>query len=202
VQDQSPAALTGPEADVQTQEQWIACLENVVSNAEHRAVRNREARSAARVADVYASLPAITGKMELEYEGELKGADHVARELIRTAVGKVFHKYFDGADLQQVVQWFELGGDLKVPEGAAAAEALTQLKRIQGLMDQVGRLEVDGRSGPAGMAAAAEFILEGLWAHKRISRNEERGFHAGGKTSEPASSISVAQTPIQQLIFR
>ena len=156
----------------------IACLENVVSNAEHRAVRNHEARSSARVADVYASLPAITGKMELEYEGELKGAENIARELIRAAVGKVFTKHLGGANLQPVVQWFELGGDLKVPESAPAAEALTQLKRIQGLMDQVGRLEVDGRSGPAGMAAAAEFILEGLWAHKRISRNEERGFHA------------------------
>ena len=84
----------------------------------------------------------------------------------------------EGANLQAVVQWFELGGELKVPESAPAAEALTQLKRIQGLMEHIDRLGVDGRSGPAGMAAAAEFILEGLWAHKRISRNEERGFHA------------------------
>ena len=54
-------------------------------------------------------------------------------------------------------------------------------------MEHVESLGVDGRSGPAGMAAAAEFILEGLWAHKRISRNEERGFHAWSvpKTPEP-----------------
>jgi len=71
-----------------------------------------------------------------------------------------------------------LGGELKVPESAPAAEALAQLKKIQGLMDNIERMGADGRSGPAGMAAAAEFILEGLWAHKRISRNEERGFHA------------------------
>jgi magnesium chelatase subunit I len=76
------------------------------------------------------------------------------------------------------VQWFELGGELKVPESAPAADALVQLKKIQGLMEIVERVGVDGRSGPAGMAAAAEFILEGLLAHKRISRNEERGFHA------------------------
>jgi len=156
----------------------IACLESVVSNAEQRAVRNHESRSAARIADVYAALPAITGKMELEYEGELRGAENIARELIRGAVGKVFTQYLEGANLQPVVQWFELGGELKVPESAPAAEALTQLKRIQGLMEHIGRLDADGRSGPAGMAAAAEFILEGLWAHKRISRNEERGFHA------------------------
>ncbi len=164
----------------------IACLESVVSSAEQRAVRNREARATARIADVYAALPAITGKMELEYEGELRGAENIARELIRGAVGKVFTSHLEGANLQPVVQWFELGGELKVPESAPAAEALAQLKRIQGLMEHIDRLGADGRSGPAGMAAAAEFILEGLWAHKRISRNEERGFHAERpKTPEP-----------------
>jgi magnesium chelatase subunit I len=156
----------------------IACLESVVSSAEQRALRNHEARSSARVADIYESLPAITGKLELEYEGELKGAENIARELVRGAVGKVFTKHFEGVNLQPVVQWFELGGDLKVPESAPASETLPQLKRIQGLMEQIGRLDADGRSGPASMAAAAEFILEGLWAHKRISRNEERGFYA------------------------
>ncbi len=156
----------------------IACLESAISSAEQRAVRNKEARSSARIADVYAALPAITGKMELEYEGELRGAENIAREFIRGAVGKVFTKHFDGVNFQPVVQWFELGGELKVPESAPASEALSQLKRIQGLMEHVDRLGADGRSGPAGMAAAAEFVLEGLWAHKRISRNEERGFHA------------------------
>src|SRR5579864_7236095 len=156
----------------------IACLESAVSSAEQRAVRNREARASARIADVYAALPAITGKMELEYEGELRGAENIARELIRGAVGKVFTNRMEGANLQPVVQWFELGGELKVPESAPASEALSQLKKIQGLMDNIDRLGADGRSGPAGMAAAAEFVLEGLWAHKRISRNEERGFHA------------------------
>jgi magnesium chelatase subunit I len=164
----------------------IACLESAVSSAEQRAVRNHEPRAAVRIADVYAALPAITGKMELEYEGELRGAENIARELIRGAVGKVFSKHLEGANLQPVVQWFELGGDLKVPEDAPASDALAQLKRIQGLMENIDRLGADGRSGPAGMAAAAEFILEGLWAHKRISRNEERGFHADRpKAPEP-----------------
>ncbi len=164
----------------------IACLESVVSSAEQRAVRNHEARSSARIADVYAALPAITGKMELEYEGELRGAENIARELIRGAVGKVFTQRLEGVNLQPVVQWFELGGELKVPENAPAPESLAQLKKIQGLMEHIDRLGADGRSGPAGMAAAAEFILEGLWAHKRISRNEERGFHVDRpKVPEP-----------------
>ena len=45
-------------------------------------------RLRARVLDLYAALPSITGKLELEYEGELKGGDAVAREVIRTAVGE------------------------------------------------------------------------------------------------------------------
>ena len=54
-----------------------------------------------RVTDVYAALPSITGKFELEYEGELRGADTVARDLIRAAVGNVFAGYFDGADTRR-----------------------------------------------------------------------------------------------------
>ncbi|PYS05952.1 MAG: magnesium chelatase, partial [Acidobacteria bacterium] len=59
----------------------ISCLENVISNAERRAILAGEDHAVARVSDVYAALPAITGKIELEYEGELKGADTIARDL-------------------------------------------------------------------------------------------------------------------------
>ncbi|HEX9222648.1 MAG TPA: hypothetical protein VF860_04905 [Candidatus Acidoferrales bacterium] len=156
----------------------ISCLENVVSNAEQRAARNKEKAAVARVADVYAAIPAMTGKIELEYEGELKGAGTIARELIRAAVGKVFSKYVGEANLQPVVQWFEMGGELKLPEMASAEETFRQLERIQGLMEHIGRLGVNGNSNRALATSAAEFILEGLWAHRRISRNEERGFHA------------------------
>ncbi|MGH9676006.1 MAG: magnesium chelatase, partial [Candidatus Acidiferrum sp.] len=66
----------------------ISTLESVVSSAEQRAARTGETANVARVGDVYAALPAITGKLELEYEGELRGAENIARELIRAAVGK------------------------------------------------------------------------------------------------------------------
>ena len=163
----------------------IACLEAVVSSAEQRAARNREGRTAARIADVYAAAPAITGKLELEYEGELKGADSVAREIIRSAVGKVFSRHLGQANLQQVIQWFEMGGELKLPEGATAGEELTALKRIQGLIEHVEALGASDNDAPLA-AAAGEFILEGLWAQKRISRSEERGYFAERpKPTEP-----------------
>ena len=56
----------------------ISVTENVVSNAERRALENGEDVAVPRVLDIYAALPAITGKIELEYEGELKGGDAVA----------------------------------------------------------------------------------------------------------------------------
>jgi magnesium chelatase subunit I len=156
----------------------ISTLESLVSSAEQRAARTGEKSVVARVADVYAALPAITGKMELEYEGELKGADTIARELIRTAVGRVFSKTFAEANFQPVTQWFELGGELKLPDLATTNDRFQQLSKIQGLMDQIGKLGVHDRKDPGPAAAAAEMILEGLWAHRRIGRSEERGYYA------------------------
>ena len=74
-------------------------LENVISNAERRVLAAGETVAVPRVMDIYAALPSITGKLELEYEGELKGGDAVARELIRLAVGKVFTRVFRGRKL-------------------------------------------------------------------------------------------------------
>ncbi len=156
----------------------ISCLENVISNAEQRAARNADKTAAARIMDVYSAIPSMTGKIELEYEGELRGADNVARELIRSAVGKVFTRHMGEANLQPVVQWFEIGGELKISEASSSEEAFRQLEKIQGLMEHISRLGVTGKSNSALATSAAEFILEGLCAHRRISRNEERGFHA------------------------
>ncbi len=156
----------------------ISTLENVLSNAEQRAVRNCEPRVVARVADIYAAIPAITGKLELEYEGELKGAETIAAELIRSAVGKTFGRYFADVNLQPVVQWFEMGGELKLPANAPAQELVQRFGKIQGLLEQVEHLGTSPRGEPLVVAAAAEFILEGLWANRRIQRSEERGFFA------------------------
>ena len=90
-------------------------LRDVQRRAAYRTIRGRDGSVVARIADVYAAIPSMTGKFELEYEGELKGADNIARELIRASVGKPFTQYFTGANFQPVTQWFELGGELKIP---------------------------------------------------------------------------------------
>src|SRR5439155_20098680 len=81
----------------------ISVLENVVSNAERRALKSKEDIAVPRILDLYSALPAITGKLELEYEGELKGGDTVAREIIRTAVGKVYDRHFEVANMSNVI---------------------------------------------------------------------------------------------------
>ncbi len=154
----------------------ISVLENVVSNAERRAIRACDEVAVPRVTDLYAALPAITGKLELEYEGELKGGDTVARELIRTAVGKVFNEFYEGVNFTPVIRWFDLGGTLKLDESVDAAGMVQQLEAIGGLMEKTKALGLTENEPDAVRGAAAEFILEGLYAHRRISRSEERGF--------------------------
>jgi len=137
------------------------------------------------VLDIYSALPSITGKIELEYEGELKGGDNVARELIRVAVGKVYNKYFEGVNVSQIVQWFDLGGGLKLDETTDSAAMLRQLGGIQGLLEKVRALGLGSNEADPVKVSAAEFILEGLYAHRRISRSEERGFAAEEKKRDP-----------------
>lgn len=157
----------------------ISVLENVVSNAERRAAMSAEVEAVPRVLDLYAALPSITGKLELEYEGELKGGDQVARDLIRQAVALVYSRLMDGENMKQIVQWFDLGGTLQLPELATASELVKELEQIQGLMEKTARLGIGVRETDAKRAAAAEFLLEGLYAHRRISRNEEQAFVSG-----------------------
>ncbi|MGH9572498.1 MAG: magnesium chelatase [Candidatus Acidiferrales bacterium] len=164
----------------------ISTLENVLSSAEQRAARSRDSSVVARVSDVYAAIPAMTGKFELEYEGELRGADNIARDLIRAAVGKTFSKYYPNANFQPIVQWFESGQELKVPANASSAETIGQLKKIPGLFEHLDALGVQPNADAALKTGAAEFVLEGLWAHKRINRSEERGFFADARrVTEP-----------------
>ncbi|HXH67616.1 MAG TPA: hypothetical protein VNI81_10490 [Candidatus Limnocylindrales bacterium] len=169
----------------------ISTLESLVSSTEQHAARTEERHAVARVADLYAALPSITGKMELEYEGELKGAEVIARELIRTAIGRVFSKYFGEVSFQPVVQWFEAGGELKIPDLLATGKRYEQLAKVQGLLEHIAKLGVTNRKEEAHAAAAAEMILEGLWAHRRIGRSEERGFYAEKQRApEPRESVS------------
>jgi len=103
----------------------------------------------------------------------------------------VFSKYFAEISFQPVVQWFEAGGELKIPDLISTDKRYEQLAKVQGLLEHVAKLGVSNRKDEAPAAAAAEMILEGLWAHRRIGRSEERGFYAEKQRApEPRESVS------------
>jgi magnesium chelatase subunit I len=156
----------------------ISALENALSNAERRALAKKEDLVVPRVADIYAALPALTGKFELEYEGELMGAENVGRELIRHAVGDTFGVYLGSVDLRPVVSYFESGSSLKLRDDAAADELLAELRKVPGLLEHAPNLGISSSDPAPLLAAAGEFILEGLYAQKKIGRSEDRGYVA------------------------
>ena len=163
----------------------ISLLENVVSNAERRALLTGEAVIVPRMTDIYAALPAITGKFELEYEGELRGADNVAKDIIRSAVGTVFNGYFANADLRQVTEWFDLGGNLQVDDGLAADQLITRAREVQGLQELAMHASNDRDASEPLQASAIDFVLEGLYAQKKISRSDEFQYQSAEPPRRP-----------------
>ena len=155
----------------------ITVTETVVSSAEQRAIRLDEPSVVPRVGDVYAALPAITGKMELEYEGELHGADRIARELISAAAGATYEERAGGAETDSIVNYFEGGGIMQVSEDSGAAACVAGFGQVPGLMELIEMVGLAPRDGSDGLrAAACELVLEALVAEKRISRTRGGGY--------------------------
>ena len=154
----------------------ISVLDSVVSNAERRTILTKERAVVPRVSDVYAALPAITGKLELEYEGELQGAEAIAKDLIRRAAGKTFEARVGGANVDDIVHWFDEGGALKITPDERSEALLKGFSVVPGLLDLVDQVGLAGKKDPAAMVSACELVLEGLVAEKRIARSEDLGY--------------------------
>jgi magnesium chelatase subunit I len=151
----------------------ITVTENVVSNAERRAIVSGDAEIVPRISDIYAALPAITGKIELEYEGELVGGPAIARELIRRAADATLDERAGGVDTDDIVMWFDTGGALQVSDDVPAAQVVKGFESVPGLIDLVESVGLARRSDPGVMAAACELVLEALVARRKISRSDE-----------------------------
>jgi magnesium chelatase subunit I len=162
----------------------ISVLETAVSNAERRALTSDEPRAVARVVDVYAALPSITGKMELEYEGELQGAEAIARDLIAAAARDLFDRTWEVEMMDTVVEHFDHGGVLQISDGASADACLQGLRGVPGLVEALEEAGLYDTSDAAVTVAAAELLLEGLAAHRKISRAES-GAYGRAKVERP-----------------
>jgi len=156
----------------------ISTLESVVSNAERRMLVNNSDLIVPRISDIYASLPTITGKLELEYEGEQLGADRIAYDLIKRAVGQTFMRYFTNAAIAPVVEWFNLGGTIQASDTIKDDDYLVTLKSINGLFSVIKNNRALNTSHPSLVVSASEFFLEGLYAQKKIARSEHNVYAA------------------------
>jgi len=160
----------------------ITVLESVVSNAERRAIANRAERVVPWVADIYASLPSITGKLELEYEGELEGGTKIALDLISRAAGATFDQYFVEEDAEPIVEYFDTGGALQVAELSSADACLKGFGSVPGLVElarTAGAADADLAEAER-LVVAGEVVLEGLVAKRRISRSAAGSYSRRG----------------------
>jgi magnesium chelatase subunit I len=162
----------------------ITVMESVVSNAERRALLTGDDLVVPRISDIYAAIPSMTGKMELEYEGEQLGANRIARDLIKRAAGEIFEGYFVGIDFSRTVQWFDEGNKLLLADTAAASECLNLVEAVPELLETA-MIPFDFQRSDSGqLVAACELVLEGLYAENKISRNEEGGYAAVTKAKK------------------
>ena len=150
----------------------ISVLENVVSNAERRAVGGDEKEVVPRLTDVYAALPAITGKLELEYEGELVGGAAIARELIRRAADATLKAHAPDADTDDIVMYFDGGAALQVTEDARSSTLRSAFDTVPGLVPLVIEHGLAPTADDALVAGACELVLEALVARRKISRTD------------------------------
>lgn len=156
----------------------ISALENLVSAAERRLYLNDEEVTVARIADLMGVIPAITGKVELVYEGEQEGAGLVAYNLIGKAIRALFVSYFPSPEQKKKekegnpyvipLAWFGEGNTLDLLTSQSDKEYKQLLHQIPGLEDLVGKY-VSGMRGHE-KEFFMEFLLHGLAEYSQLSK--------------------------------
>jgi magnesium chelatase subunit I len=149
----------------------ICNYENLLSNALKRAIRLGEAQVAPRLSDLGAIVASTSGKIELETLGD-SSEDKVLGKLAQRATLNVFNKSFAAGELDEVVSAFQGGLKIEVSDVMPSAEYVRQLGQVKPLRAVVGRL---GASDPASIAAALEFVLEGLHLNKKLNKDVQAG---------------------------
>ena len=167
----------------------ISALEDLVSNAERRAVLLKERSIVPRICDLSHCLPAMTGKIELVFEGEQEGSTKVSKALIGKAVREVFRKYFpdplvrraapkaqapttDASVYGQIIGWFESGNRLEISDDMPFDTYLGELERVRGLKELTKKHLKLSDNQKAELASAMEFVLDALHQCSRIAKDE------------------------------
>jgi magnesium chelatase subunit I len=147
--------------------------ESLVANAEKRAVRNGEREIVPRLTDLHALLASTAGKIELEYGGEDRKEEDVVDRLVSRAVLSVWDTYLSVEALEEVTRHFQDGWGVEVSDRMPAEEYREGVNQIPGLREGIERL--GPFESPGLMAAAVEFVLEGLHLHQKLNKDTEGG---------------------------
>jgi len=184
----------------------ISVLDNVLSNAERRTIVTKEKTVVPRISDVYAALPAITGKLELEYEGELQGSETIAKDLIRRAAGRTFEGRVGGANVDDIVHWFDEGGALKITPDERSEALLKGFTVVPGLLALIDQVGLAGRKIRPRWSRRASSYSKGSWPRSgsRAARSSatcghvqsrnlpsEKGPAGGAQEQDPTCSRSL-----------
>ena len=150
----------------------IANYETAVSNATRRAIKLGEKTAVPRISDLDALHASTLGKLELETLGEVD-EDQIVDKLIATAIATTFNRYFSVRDFEQLVQAFENGLNVDASDLMPAMDYVHQLSHLEGIKPALDRLGVSGNPGT--VAAAIEFVLEGLHLNRKLNKDGSGG---------------------------
>lgn len=167
----------------------ISAMENLISNAERRAILLNDPCIVPRICDLQHALPGMTGKMELVFEGEQEGAVKVSKALIGKAVREIFKKYFpdplqrrvkpyaegksaDDSVYGSVVRWFEEGNRIEISDDMPFEAYFRELDRVKGLRELTKTHMGLSEQNKYELASAMEFVLDGLHQNSKIAKDE------------------------------
>jgi len=150
----------------------IANFETLAGNSLRRAIRLRERPAVPRVSDLGALVASTAGKIELETAGDADESKLLDR-LVQRAVLNVWNRRLQAGAFDELLAAFEKGLTVDVGEAVAAAAYIAQAGRAPGLRRALDALEARGE--PARIAAAVEFILEGLHLHRKLNKDRTAG---------------------------
>ena len=156
----------------------ISAYENLISTAERRMLINSEKTTFVRLSDLVGIIPAVTGKIELVYEGELEGPAKVANTLIGKAIKTLFARYFPDPEkakksktanpYNSITEWFTEGNTLDLSDALTGSKYKKELMRVTGLFDLVKKFHPKLSENQT--LLLMEFVLHGLAEHSQLSK--------------------------------
>lgn len=170
----------------------ISAMENLISNAERRAILLGEDVIVPRICDLPHVLPGLTGKIELVFEGEQEGSVKVSKALVGKAVRETFRKYFpdplrkraratqenvpakpspDDPEYGPIIRWFESGNKIDIADEMPSSEYLTELEKVKGLRE-FARRHMPDADEKIELPSVMEFVLDGLHQNSKIAKDE------------------------------